>query len=196
MAKAAAYEQDLISMVSSLIHLRTIGEELGKKDFVIPRMQAAMQGAIQAFSVLNDTFDRTEEALQQDAQPYLQAWLDGLSFSVGAELRFEGCWGSSVARVRGRLAGVRLHKKLLDSKRCILLILEEPGFSSSATGAFAPHGSFTKDQLSPVLNGQRRASLETVKEGGVARQVVHVLLPIKKADIASWASGSYYFRVV
>ncbi|WP_157649590.1 hypothetical protein [Burkholderia ubonensis] len=187
MAKPA-YEQNLISMVSSLIHLRTIGEELGKKEFVIPRLQSMMQGSLQAFSALNDAFDRTEDALQQEAQPYLQQWLTGLGFSIGAELRFEGRWGSNVARVRGRLARVRLHKNLLDSKRCIVLVLEEPEFSSSGAGAFVPYDAFSSGQLPPVLSGGRRVSIE--------RQDVHVLLPIKKADIDEMAHGLYYFRVV
>ena len=190
-----AYEQNLISMVSSLIHLRTIGEELGKKDFVIPRMQAVMQGSIRAFDELNDAFDRAEEALQQDAQPYLQQWLRAHGFSLGAELRFEGSlYGRQVARVRGGLSAIRLHKKLVDAKRHVALTLEEPEFSSSTTGPFAAVETFERDDLAPV--GVGRVSMETVKEGGRERQVAQVLLPIKQTDLDALAKSLSYFRVV
>lgn len=193
---ARAYEQNLISMVSSLIHLRTIGEELGRKHFVIPRMQAVMQGSIRAFDELTDAFDRAEEALQRDAQPYLQAWLRAQGFSMGAELRFEGgLYGSEVARVRGGLSAIRLHKNLVAAKRYVVLTLEEPGFSAGVTGAFQPREVFKDDQLKPVLAGDR-ALMEIVKEGGIERQVARIMLPIKKADLDELARSPRYFRVV
>ncbi|WP_157657809.1 hypothetical protein [Burkholderia ubonensis] len=183
-------------MVSSLIHLRTIGEELGRKDFVIPRMQAVMQDSIRAFDELTDAFDRAEEALQRDGQPYLLEWMRARSFSMGAELRFEGSsFGRQVARVRGGLSAIRLHKKLVDAKRYVVLTLEEPGFCASATGAFEPLAAFKADQLTPVLAGDR-ALIEMVKEGGRERQVARVLLPIKKADFDELARSPRYFRVV
>lgn len=197
MAKTPVYEQNLISMVSSLIHLRTIGEELGKKPFVIPRMADVMKGSVGEFELLNAQFDRTEEALQVEARPYLEDWLSAVGMSVGGEVRFEGSNGRGVARMRGRLAGVRLYPRVLHGKRCVELLLEEAEFTPGSGSSFQAYEDFSQQALAPVLNGGSRAYRIKEKDAaGVERFVVKVTLPIKVDDIKAMGSSPYYFRVV
>lgn len=197
MAKTHVYEQNLISMVSSLIHLRSIGEELGKKPFVIPRIADVMKGSVAEFESLNAQFDRTEEALQVEARSYLEEWLSTVGMSLGGEVRFEGSNGRGVARMRGRLSGVRLYPRVLHGKRCVELLLEEAEFTRGSGSSFQAYEDFPQQALAPVLNGGARAYRIKEKDAaGVERFVVKVTLPIKVDDIKAMGSSSYYFRVV
>jgi hypothetical protein len=192
------FEQDLVSMVSSLVHLRTIGEELRKKPFAIPRMEAALRDSLSAFADLTSSFERTEETLQRDAQPYLEQWLAARGLQLGGEARVEGSSGLGIARVRGRLSVVRLSPKLIFGKRSVELILEDASFSVGALPGYAPFETLGEAQLSPVLNGIHGVRIPVTREGYrgrhvsvpdelLDRHVVRICLPIKQDDIASLA---------
>lgn len=194
MAKITAFEQTLVSMVSSLVHLRTIGEELSKKPFVIPRLAAIMAGSSVEFESLTTQFDRTEEALQVEAKPYLDAWLAAMRISVDSELRLEGGNSDKQARVRGRLSEARLHCRIIGGRRCIELRLDDIEFSDSVSGPFRPKTSFKDADLAPVI-GWGRAQLWPERDGKPA--YVLVVLPIKLADVDELSKGPhYYFRLV
>jgi hypothetical protein len=204
MAKPA-FEQDLISMVSSLVHLRTIGEELRKKPFAIPRIEAALRDSLNAFNELSSSFERAEETLQQDAQPCLAQWLNARALQLGGEARFEGSNNAGVSRVRGRLSWVRIHPRQPSGTRCVELILEDASFSVDTMAGYAPFESFTQTQLSPVLGhghrvgvtkGDYRESSEKFNAVEIDRYVVRILLPIKQEDIAKLARGVWYFRQI
>ncbi len=193
-------------MVSSLVHLRTIGEELRKKTFVIPRMHAALHASLDAFNDLSSSFEHTEETLQQDAQACLAQWLAANSLQVGGEARFESNNNAGISRVRGRLSWVRIHPRQPAGTRWVELILEDASFSVGATTEYAPFESFTQAQLSAVLGmhgrrlgivkGDYRENSETQNAAEIDSYVVRILRPIKQADIAKLARGAGYFRQI
>jgi hypothetical protein len=200
------FEQDLISMVTSLVHLRTVGEELRKKPFAIPRMEAALRDSLTAFNDLSSSFVRAEETLQQDAQPCLAQWLYARALQLGGEARFEGSNNAGVSRVRGRLSWVRIHPRQPSGTRCVELILEDASFSVGTMTGYAPFESFTQTQLSPVLGmhghragvakGDYRESSEKFNAAEIDRYVARILLPIKQEDIEKLARGVWYFRQI
>lgn len=192
----AKHESTLISMVSSLIHLRHIGEELGKKPFVGERMRPVMGNAAQAFDALQASFDAAEEALQKDAQPYIEAWLADKAFHIGGEVRFEGS-RPQVAQIRGRLAGARLDSRLMyPAQRSIALLLEDSEYAlggGSAHRGFKPLTEYSNDDLGPVLSRVRGV---TSGKPLKVDPVIQVILPIKQSDYDGMASATYYFKRV
>lgn len=187
----APYEQQLVSMVTSLIHLRAIGEELRKKAFVSDRMQSSMLTTVQAFDSLTGAFGATEAALQHDAQPYVQKWLSALGFHEGGECRFEVSHGHAV-RVRGRFVSARLWPRLVDAKRCICLVLEDPDYALDG-GGYAPFDSFNAAEqvgLELVTNGSR-CQRELVEDAAGRRHVAHVVVPIWRDDYDALARSRF-----
>jgi hypothetical protein len=178
----AKHESTLISMVTSLIHLRHIGEELGKKPFVGERMRPLMGNAAQAFDALQASFDAAEEALQKDAQPFIEAWLADKAFHIGSEVRFEGSH-PQVAQIRGRLAGARLDSRLMyPAQRSIMLLLEDSEYaigSGTSHRGFKPLNEYTADELGPVLSRVRGVTSGTPL---AVDPTIRVILPIKQSD--------------
>lgn len=191
----APFEQHLVSMVSSLIHLRSIGDELRKKPFVIPRMQSSMAGSARAFGALTESFEQTAAALQTDAHPYLAQWLSSLGLQIGSEIRFEGSGAHRSARVRGGLAEVRLHPRLIEAKRCVVLVLEGPSFAVDG-GAYLPFEAFTAEELSLVLTPRRCARVPVTDAAGTERHVVTVSVPIRREDLDAMARSCFDIHLV
>jgi len=200
------FEQDLVSMVSSLIHLRTIGEELRKKPFAIPRMEAALRESLGAFADLTSSFERTEETLQREAQPYLAQWLTAQGLQLGGEAVFEGTSALGVARVRGGLSVVRLCPNMIFGRRCVELILEDATFAVGALPGYTHFETLGQAQLSPVLNGVQGVRIPVTKDGYLGRHlsvpdalldrhVVRITLPIKQTDIDSLVRSSHFRRI-
>lgn len=187
----APYEQQLVSMVTTLIHLRSIGEELRKKSFVSARMRSAMPATVCAFDGLTAAFSETEAALQRDAQADLQTWLSAFGFHEGGEFRFEVSRGHT-ARVRGQLAAARLWPRLVDAKRCICLVLDYPEYSL-AGGPYAQFDFYDESErkaLEVVTEGCRCERVP-VNDAAGARHVAHVLLPIWRDDYDTLARSTF-----
>jgi hypothetical protein len=207
MAKTT-FEQDLISLVTSLIHLRFIGEELHKKPFAIPRMEAALHNSINAFQDLSVSFERVEETMQQDAQPYIAQWLAARRLQIGGGAAFEGRNGSNIARIRGRLSVAQLHPRMHAGKRYVELIPDDLSFSVDTNTQYELFETFTAQQLSAVLGNTTVRRLPVTKsetrfqfrtapaDADIDRYVARVLLPIKQADIKALALGIWHFRQV
>lgn len=195
MAKAPAFEQNLVSMVSSLIHLRTIGEELSRKPFGVPRLQAEMAASTKEFEALKAQFIRTEEALQREAMPYLTEWLQAQSLCVGGEIRIRAnMHGASISGVRGCLSNIRLHHGVFADKRCVELTLSSPEFSVGLTGPYAPYESFPRESLS-IMGYRVRWDEAGFKPGAIVKQLL-VILPIKALDLAALAKSYQSFELV
>jgi hypothetical protein len=187
----APFEQQLVSMVTSLIHLRAIGEELRKKAFVSDRMRSSMPTTVRAFDGLTGAFGDTEAALQHDAQPYIQKWLSALGFLEGGECRFEVSQGHT-ARVRGRFLSARLWPRLIDAKRCICLVLEDPDYALDG-GGYAQFDSFNAAEqvgLELVTDGSR-CERAVVNDAAGRRHVAHVVVPIWRDDYDALARAKF-----
>lgn len=192
MAKAP-YEQQLVSMVTSLIHLRAIGEELRKKAFVSARMRSTMPNTVLAFEGLTGAFSETEAALQRDAQPFIQEWLIARGYHEGGECRFEASH-EHAARVRGRFVGARLWPRLVDAKRCVCLVLEDADYAL-AGGGYAQFDSFKEielPRLAAVVNGGH-CQRALVKDAAGQRHVAHVVVPIWRDDYDALVRSKFHY---
>lgn len=187
----APYEQQLVSMVTTLIHLRSIGEELRKKSFVSARMRSSMPATVCAFDGLTEAFSETEAALQRDAQADLQKWLSALGYHVGGEFRFERSRGHT-ARVRGHLVAARLWPRLVDAKRCICLVLADPEYSLEGGPyvQFDSHNESERKALEVVTDGYRCERV-AVNDAAGEHHVAHVLLPIWRDDYDALARSTF-----
>ena len=196
MAKSPSFEQNLVSMVSSLIHLRTIGEELGRKPFGVPRLQSEMVGSTAEFEALKAQFLRTEDALQKEAMPYLVEWLNARGLCIGGEIRLRSnMHGASISGVRGCLSGIRLHHGVFADKRSVELTVSSPEFSVGFTaGPYLPYEFFPRESLS-IMGYRVRWDESGFKPGAIVKQLI-VILPIKALDLAALAKSYQSFELV
>ncbi len=186
---AVAFERDLVSIVTSLIHLRSIVEALKKKDFVTARMTSVMVSTAAEFQQLQAQFVRTEAALQDEAGPFLQQWLAAQGLSLGGELRLEGSMTTAAtAWLRGRLDSIRLHPRQHGGGRFVELDVSEVGYAVASSGPFRPYESCALASIEPVVGkGWHVVRLP-------APNCVRVVLPIKGADIRELATSAYRDR--
>ncbi len=181
-----AFERDLVSIVTSLIHLRSIEEALKKKEFVTARMTSVMVSTAAEFQRLQAQFVQTEAALQEEAGPFLQQWLAAQRLSLGGEFRLQGVSSAtSAAWLRGRLDSIRLHPRQHGGGRFVELEVNEVGYAVDSAGPFRPYEACTPVSLEPVVGkGWHVVRLTTP-------DCVRVVLPIKGVDIRELATKTY-----
>ncbi len=184
-----AFERDLVSIVTSLIHLRSIEEALKKKDFITARMTSVMVNTAAEFQQLQEQFVRTEAALQDEAGPFLQQWLAAQRLSLGGEFRLEGSSSTTApAWLRGRLESIRLHPRQHGGGRFVELEVSEVGYAVDSSGPFKPYEAWAPAALESVGgNGWHVVRLQ-------APACVRVVLPIKGADLRELATSPYRDR--
>ena len=193
-------EEVLVSMATTLRKLRK-GELAFSKNVFPAKTEMHLQNAAAQFERMVQQYRLIGDSVQQDAAPWLTAWLAAQDLRISGPLRYEMTIPGIGATllIEGELAGALVFDRLTPSWPAIALTVASPVCRVTARGA-APITASLKEVLAMPLIASSVWSysittavrLQNTEPGEEEKGLV--LLPIKQRERDDLARGLHVLR--